>query len=170
MLAVCSSLLKRMLSVGLMEFLHHQPGESLNNACHSVHKRRAQCNSLWEQQSKAPVSRSVVSVMRSDSGQFAGHCCRLVVWVVNVSEVNSLPISLSLSDWMCLHSWVVPGKEPVKISHLPSLVPSPAGALHSVFLHYLRNTIMSTLLPSAWISCWGMSTTLQHVGLWRCTL
>lgn len=32
----------RMLSVGLMEFLHHQLAEPLNNACHSIHTQRTQ--------------------------------------------------------------------------------------------------------------------------------
>lgn len=41
---------------GLMEFLHHQPREALHNACHSISDTHtAQCNSLWEQLSKAAV-------------------------------------------------------------------------------------------------------------------
>lgn len=118
--------------------------------------------SPWSQSTE-----SMVSIMRSDSGQAAGHWDSLVVWMVNILTCLPIPLfpSLSLSDWMCLHSWVVTGKEPFKISCLLlPLSPSPY-ALHSVLLHYLGNTIMSTLLPSTWISYWGMSTTLQHVGL-----
>lgn len=60
-LAVWLSLSNRMLSVGLIEFLHHQPVEPLNNACHSIHTHRTQWNSLWKQQWKAPSSQSHLS-------------------------------------------------------------------------------------------------------------
>lgn len=63
--------------------------------------------------------------------------------MVNVTVYPSL--CFLLSDWMCLHSWVVTGREPFKISYLlfpiSPLSHSPR-ALHSVLLHYLGNTII----------------------------
>lgn len=49
-------------------------------------------------------------------------------------------VSFSLSDWMCLHNWVVTGKEPFKISHL--LVPQH-------FFIFLSLSWCSSLCPPA---------------------
>lgn len=61
-------------SVGLIEFLHHQPREALNNARHSIHTS-TMLFSVGASQ-RLHSAEVLVSVMRSDSGQG---------WMVNVS-------------------------------------------------------------------------------------
>lgn len=127
-LTVWASLSNHTLSVGTIEFLHHQSGKPLNNVCHSIRVHRTQCTPLWTQQWKAPVEESLVSVMGSDFGLAAGRCYNWMVWMV---KTTFLPIPWFLSSYMCLHSWV---KSPPPLP----LSPSPR-ALHSVLLHYSGN-------------------------------
>lgn len=116
-----------------------------------------------KQQSKALVCR--VPGFGHEIRPWTG-CCWSLGWLASLElTCLSIPVFLfflSLIGCVYTAGWCLERsllRSATSSFHfLPSL--SPSQALHSVLLHYLGKTIMSTRHPYC-----GMSTTLQHVGI-----
>ncbi len=102
--AAWSSLLKRMLSVGLIESSYIISREK-HLTIRGIQSIRPEHNAILCETQRSSSQRlqsteSVVSVMRSGSGQAAGHWDSLVVWMVSIWTCLPIPLFLSLSLWL----------------------------------------------------------------------